>query len=164
MRIRVLLAVFGIFGVVAVSAMLAQTPAASAPATKPVASASAPATKPETKPATTSTASAPATASAAASCVKCHPWDKVIEASAKYVTPEGVKGNPHMYVDLTGDSTKPHTSKKEASIPDCLKCHTTHPTSPAPKKGDIDLKTVSVKWCYDACHHEKNFDKCDKCH
>jgi hypothetical protein len=143
------------------STMLAQT-TATAPATKPATAASATSAQTSTKP-TTST-SAPASASANSACLRCHPWAKVAEASAKYVTPEGEKGNPHMYVDLDGSTTKPHSSKSESDIPDCMKCHTAHALSPLPKKGDIDLKKVSVKWCYDACHHEKNFEKCDKCH
>jgi hypothetical protein len=113
---------------------------------------------PETKPATMSTTmtAGPSTANAVNGCMRCHPWEDVMAASATYETPEGEKANPHMYV--------PHDSKLAADIPDCLKCHTTHPLSPEPKKGEIDLKAVSVKWCYDACHHEKNFERCDKCH
>ena len=116
--------------------------------------ATAPASKPDTKPATTATG--PATASAASACARCHPFDKVLAASAKYVSKKGEKVNPHIYV--------PHDSKEEKDLPDCLKCHTAHPLSPAPAKGSIDLTKMDVKWCYDACHHEKNFEPCNKCH
>lgn len=131
--------------------------AVAAPATK---ADTKPATKPETKPATT--ASAPATASAASTCIRCHPFDKVIAASASYVTKSGEKGNPHVYIGV--DTTNPHESKAEKNAPDCLKCHTTHSLAPLPAKGSIDLKALDVKWCYDACHHEKNFVPCKKCH
>ena len=42
--------------------------------------------------------------------------------------------------------------------------HTGHPLGPLPAKGSIDLCKVGVKWCYDACHHEKDFTPCEKCH
>jgi hypothetical protein len=146
MRIKLLLIGLGITGVFAVSTMLAQTTATS-PATKP-ATASAPTSQ------STTTTSAPATTSAASTCLKCHPWEKVVAGSKDWKSPLGDKVNPHYYV--------PHTSKKAEDIPDCLKCHTAHALPP--KDGEIDLKKMDVKWCYTACHHEKNFIKCDKCH
>jgi hypothetical protein len=159
MKFKLLVMGLMVCGAGTVGTMLAQT-TATAPATRPAA-ASAPSSQATTKPAT---ASASTSASANRTCLRCHPWAKVVEASAKYATPDGAKGNPHVYLDLSGESTKPHDSKKDADIPECLKCHTAHAVSPAPKKGDIDLTKVSVKWCFDACHHEKNFEKCDKCH
>ena len=160
MTFKLLVIGLGISCVIAVGTLLAQT-TATVPASKPATAAAAPATassasNPGTKPAATTSTSVAASASASKACLKCHPWDKVIAGSTGYATPEGDKVNPHIYV--------PHDSKAEADIPDCLKCHTAHAVSPMPKKGDIDLKKVSVKWCYDACHHEKNFVKCDKCH
>jgi hypothetical protein len=165
MRFKIVLFGLGVSCLMAAGTMLAQT-TATAPASKPATAASAPATTRSavSSPATATTATTSATsatspataASAIKACLKCHPWDKVIAASAAYKTPEGDKVDPHIYV--------PHDSKTEADIPDCLKCHTKHAVSPLPKKGEIDLKKVSVKWCYDACHHEKNFEKCDKCH
>ena len=90
-------------------------------------------------------------------CLACHgPFEKLIEASAKWVAPNGDKTSPHRYV--------PHDSKKDADIPDCTQCHTSHPIDPLPAKGSIDLSKVSVQWCYDACHHEKDFTPCKKCH
>jgi hypothetical protein len=112
---------------------------------------------PEPSPEPTAVASAPATANGGSTCLRCHPWDKVMEASTKYVVASsGEKANPHMYV--------PHDSKEGKDIPDCMKCHTTHALSPAPAKGSIDLSKLDVKWCFDACHHEKNFEPCKKCH
>jgi hypothetical protein len=106
---------------------------------------------------TTAAASAPATSTAGNTCLRCHPWDRVMERSSTYVIKaSGEKVNPHMYV--------PHDSKEAKDIPDCLKCHTTHTLSPRPTRGSIDLSKVDVKWCYDACHHEKTFEPCKKCH
>jgi hypothetical protein len=90
-------------------------------------------------------------------CLRCHaPFDKIIEASAKYVAPSGEKGSPHRYV--------PHDSKQEADIPECSHCHTAHPLDPLPAKGSIDMSKVGVKWCYDTCHHEKDLKSCKECH
>ena len=90
-------------------------------------------------------------------CLTCYgPFDKIIEATAKYVAPSGEKTSPHRYV--------PHDSKKEEDIPECTHCHTAHPLDPPPAHGSIDLSKVGVQWCYDACHHEKNFTSCKQCH
>jgi hypothetical protein len=90
-------------------------------------------------------------------CLTCHgPFDKLVEASVKYVAPSGEKGSPHRYV--------PHNSKAEEDIPDCTHCHAKHALDPLPEKGSIDLSKVSVKWCYDQCHHEKNLTSCKECH
>ncbi len=90
-------------------------------------------------------------------CLECHgSFDKIIEASAKYVAPSGEKTSPHRYV--------PHDSKKAEDIPECSHCHAAHPLDPLPAQGSIDLSKVSVKRCYDACHHEKNLTSCKECH
>ena len=90
-------------------------------------------------------------------CLRCHgPFDKIIEASAKYVAPSGETTSPHRYV--------PHDSKEEEDIPECSHCHTAHPLDPLPAKGSIDLSKVGVQWCYGACHHEKDLTSCKKCH
>ena len=97
------------------------------------------------------------TAADSKECLTCHgPFDKLAEASAKYVAPSGEKGSPHRFV--------PHDSKKEGDIPECANCHKAHPVDPLPAKGSIDLSKVNVQWCYDTCHHEKNFEPCKKCH
>jgi len=90
-------------------------------------------------------------------CLQCHgSFAKIAEASASYVTPSGEKTNPHRYV--------PHDSKKDDDIPECSHCHTAHPLDPLPRKGTVDLSKVNVQWCYEACHHEKDFTPCKKCH
>jgi hypothetical protein len=90
-------------------------------------------------------------------CLDCHgPFDKLIEASAKYVAPSGEKTSPHRYV--------PHDSKLEKDIPECGHCHTAHPLSPLPVKGSLDLSKVSVQWCYETCHHQKDLKSCKECH
>jgi len=89
-------------------------------------------------------------------CLGCHPFDKLIEATATYVAPSGEKTSPHRYV--------PHDSKKDEDIPECTNCHTAHPQDPLPTHGSIDLSKVTVQWCYDVCHHEKNLTSCKQCH
>jgi hypothetical protein len=90
-------------------------------------------------------------------CLTCHgPYDKLAEATANYVAPSGEKGTPHRYV--------PHTSKSADEIPECTRCHTAHPVDPPPAKGSIDVSKVTVKYCYDQCHHEKNLTSCKECH
>jgi hypothetical protein len=90
-------------------------------------------------------------------CLGCHgPFDKIIAGSEKYVLPSGEKINPHRFV--------PHDSKKEDDIPECTHCHLVHPIDPLPAQGSVDLSKVSVKWCYEACHHEENFTPCKQCH
>ncbi len=90
-------------------------------------------------------------------CLTCHaPYDKLIEATAKYVAPSGEKTSPHKYV--------PHNSKDEKEIPECTHCHAVHPVDPLPKKGSIDRSKLNVQWCYTACHHTKDLQSCKKCH
>ena len=90
-------------------------------------------------------------------CLGCHaPFDKVVEASANWTMPTGEKVNPHRYV--------PHDSKLEDEISDCVHCHTVHPLDPLPAAKSIDLSKLNVQWCYQACHHEKNFQSCKDCH
>jgi hypothetical protein len=101
--------------------------------------------------------SAPQAAKDANACLPCHgPFEKLMEASAKYVAPSGEKGSPHRYV--------PHDSKKDADVPECGHCHTAHSLDPLPSHGSIDPAKAGVQWCYDACHHEKNLHSCKECH
>ena len=102
-------------------------------------------------------AASAATAPTKSDCLNCHgPFDKLIEASDKYVAPSGETGSPHRYV--------PHDSKKDEDIPECTHCHTAHPLDPLPAEGSIDRSKVNVQWCYDSCHHENNFKSCKECH
>ena len=115
--------------------------------------------KPATAPAAetrTATASAPAGAAAKDVCLRCHPFDKIVAASATYVAPSGEKGTPHLRV--------PHDSKDDKDIPECTNCHAAHPLAPMPAQGSIDLSKVGVAWCYDKCHHTKTLESCKKCH
>ncbi len=90
-------------------------------------------------------------------CLGCHgPFAKLVEATANFVSPSGEKTSPHKYI--------PHDSRIEEEIAECSHCHTAHPLDPLPSKGSIDLSKVGVKWCYKACHHQKNFTSCKKCH
>jgi len=109
------------------------------------------------KPNVVSAASAPAATPTKADCLGCHgPFDKLVEASGNYVAPSGEKISPHRFV--------PHDSKKDEDIPECTKCHVAHPLDPLPALGSVDLSKVNVQWCYDSCHHEKNFTSCKECH
>jgi len=99
----------------------------------------------------------PATAPTKTDCLGCHgPFDKLVGISDKYVAPSGEKTSPHRYV--------PHDSKKDEDIPECTKCHVAHPLDPLPAQGSVDLSKVNVQWCYDSCHHQKNFVSCKECH
>lgn len=90
-------------------------------------------------------------------CLNCHgPFDKIVEASGNYIAPSGEKTSPHRYV--------PHDSKKNGDIPECTNCHTAHSLDPLPTRGSIDISKVGVQWCYESCHHEKNFTSCKECH
>ena len=90
-------------------------------------------------------------------CLDCHgPFERITEATANWKAPSGEKTSPHRYV--------PHDSKQASDIPECNSCHATHTISPPPAAGSIDLKKVSVDWCYTTCHHEKNFTPCKECH
>jgi hypothetical protein len=92
-----------------------------------------------------------------AECLGCHgPFDKLIESTGDYVAPSGEKTSPHRYV--------PHDSKSEDDIPECTSCHTPHSLDNLPEKGSLDKSKVDVKYCYDTCHHEKNFTSCKQCH
>jgi hypothetical protein len=90
-------------------------------------------------------------------CLDCHgPFEKITEATANWEAPSREKTSPHRYV--------PHDSKQASDIPECTNCHAAHTISPPPAPGSIDLKKVSVDWCYTTCHHEKNFTPCKECH
>ena len=99
----------------------------------------------------------PAARAAENECLSCHgPFDKIIEASAKYVAPSGETGSPHRYV--------PHDSKKVEEVPECKNCHKAHSLDPLPSKGSIDVSKVGIQWCYEVCHHERNLKSCKECH
>lgn len=90
-------------------------------------------------------------------CLGCHgPFDKMTKETGKYTAPSGEKISPHRFV--------PHDSTKDEDIPECTNCHVAHPFDPPPAHGSVDLSKVDVKWCYDSCHHEKNFTSCKQCH
>ena len=107
-------------------------------------------------PAAAASAAAPA-APTKTDCLSCHgPFDKLVADTGKFTAPSGEKISPHRFV--------PHDSKSDDDVPECTNCHKAHPLDPLPEKGSIDLSKVSVQWCYDSCHHEKNFKSCKECH
>jgi len=98
-----------------------------------------------------------AAARPAEACLDCHgPFEKITEATADWKAPSGERTSPHRYV--------PHDAKQASDIPECRNCHAAHTVSPPPAAGSIDLKKLSVDWCYTTCHHEKNFTPCKECH
>ena len=90
-----------------------------------------------------------------AACLACHgrSFDKLAAKKATFKAPSGETINPHMYV--------PHDETKAENVPDCTNCHSPHPV---PLKGKNDLSKVSIDHCYLSCHHQQNFERCDKCH
>jgi hypothetical protein len=141
-------------GLLSCGDLAAATPAGESPSTNAVAKeVMAPRAEATTNAAASGTNATPA----ANGCLDCHgPFEKLIAASTKYVAPSGEKTSPHRYV--------PHDSKLEKDIPECSHCHTAHPLSPLPSKGAIDLSKLSVQWCYDTCHHQKDLKSCKECH
>jgi hypothetical protein len=86
-------------------------------------------------------------------CLACHgPYDKLIQNSVKFKTPEGETVMTHQYV--------PHKEKKD--IPECSECHKPH-AIPLEDKSSV-IKPTEVKWCYTKCHHQNNFQLCESCH
>jgi hypothetical protein len=92
-----------------------------------------------------------------AECLGCHgPFEKMTAVTDKYTAPSGEKISPHRFV--------PHDSTKDEDVPECTNCHAPHALDPLPTYGSVDLSKVDVKWCYESCHHEKNFTSCKQCH
>jgi hypothetical protein len=87
----------------------------------------------------------------AESCLGCHgSFEELAKRTAGYVTDQGEKANPHMYV--------PHDSKK---ITSCDNCHDAHPV---PLTSPEKIAKANVQYCYSACHHENDFTPCIECH
>ena len=85
------------------------------------------------------------------SCLGCHgPFEKLAKRTAAYVTDQGEKVNPHVYV--------PHHSNK---ITGCHECHDVHPL---PVTSPSNIAKANVQYCYSACHHENDFTPCVQCH
>jgi len=84
-------------------------------------------------------------------CLGCHgPFTKLASALAQFVAEDGNKINPHVYV--------PHDKQE---IPGCTNCHTPHPVPLTSPKG---LSKPAVDYCYNTCHHRRNFTPCKTCH
>ncbi len=85
-------------------------------------------------------------------CLACHgPFEKVIALNLKFKVSEEETVNPHKYV--------PHDGK---DAPECTECHTPH-AIPPPEKAQI-IRPNNVDFCYEGCHHMKNFQPCTTCH
>lgn len=89
-------------------------------------------------------------------CLECHgPFKELSERTAKYVAPSGETVSPHRYV--------PHDEKEKGEIPDCVNCHQKHPVPPS--ESDLAaLPKPTVEWCYQKCHHTRDFTPCKTCH
>ncbi|GEM_PF-2082492 len=89
-------------------------------------------------------------------CLSCHgPFDDLAKRTAGYQAPSGETVTPHRYV--------PHRDAEEREIPDCANCHAAHPVPPS--AADIGaMRKPTVTWCYEKCHHTKDFTPCKACH
>ncbi len=86
-------------------------------------------------------------------CLACHgPYDKLAEATSDYVAESGETVTPHMYV--------PHAEKQD--IPACTECHVPHEI-PLDDKTEV-VKPDNLNYCYQSCHHMRNFQTCSSCH
>ncbi len=89
-------------------------------------------------------------------CLECHgPFDELAKRTAGYQAPSGETGTPHRYV--------PHSESEGREIPECTGCHQVHPVPPS--ADDLaGLRKPTVAWCYEKCHHTKDFTPCKACH
>jgi 3-oxosteroid 1-dehydrogenase len=142
-----------VFGRVAGENIVNEMPAsASSAQPKPIAAATA------TAVASSPSANAPKTdavpAASKESCLECHgPFDKLSSAQANYVADDGKKINPHRFV--------PHDAAGAKSVPECSSCHTPHPLPHTPQGNP---SKADIAFCFDSCHHTKNFTSCKECH
>ena len=84
-------------------------------------------------------------------CLGCHGlFTKLASAPAQFVTEDGNKINPHVYI--------PHDKRE---IPGCTNCHDPHPVPLTSKEGS---SKPDVDYCYNTCHHRRNFTPCKTCH
>jgi predicted CXXCH cytochrome family protein len=86
----------------------------------------------------------------AGACLTCHgPFEELAKKVTEYVNEWDEKVNPHVHV--------PHDS---TTVVECTECHDPHKV---PFEMPPDARKPDVQFCY-SCHHEKNFEKCSKCH
>jgi hypothetical protein len=86
-------------------------------------------------------------------CLGCHgPYEKLANAKPYFRASSGETVTPHQYVA--------HAEKRD--FPNCVECHETHVT-PLDDKSRV-VKPKDVDWCYQVCHHGKNFEPCTNCH
>jgi hypothetical protein len=137
-------------------------PSATATKAAPTAAPSGvPAGSPTAPSGATATPAAPLPPSGSATCLACHgPYAKVVAASAGYKTSDGKSVNPHTTVDQSKPKVSAHLPGTGAP-PECFMCHEPHPLVAAPV---VDLSTVTVKYCFVLCHHERDFRPCKECH
>ena len=86
-------------------------------------------------------------------CVSCHSFEALNARKASVKADRGEIVNPHIYI--------PHNENKPENVQDCTNCHTMHPI---PLKEKVDLSKVNIDSCYLSCHHQQNFESCNKCH
>jgi hypothetical protein len=91
-----------------------------------------------------------------ASCLRCHgPFAKLAEKTAAKNAPSGETTTPHRHI--------PHDTLLESTVPDCESCHSKHPI-PATKEGMAAVAKSTWDFCYNQCHHQKDFTPCKTCH
>jgi hypothetical protein len=85
-------------------------------------------------------------------CLACHgPFEKVIQGGVKFKVTEEETVNPHKYV--------PHDGQE---APECTECHLPHPIPPK-DKSEVE-RPKNVDFCFEGCHHMRNFQPCKTCH
>jgi hypothetical protein len=86
-------------------------------------------------------------------CLACHgPFEKLVSAPATFKASSDETVNPHKYV--------PHDSE---DAPQCSECHVVPHEIPPKDKASV-VKPKDVSYCFDSCHHAKNFQPCKNCH
>ncbi len=96
------------------------------------------------------------------SCLGCHPYESIFQATAHYKTPDGVNLNPHVTIDFEGRANRfstPHVSGK--GVVECTYCHQQHPAPPI-AKGSVPK--AKADYCLANCHHTGDVQPCKDCH
>ena len=86
-------------------------------------------------------------------CLGCHgSFEKLIQKNVKFKLSEEESVNPHKYV--------PHDGEE---VPECTECHFVPHTIPLTDKSTVE-KPKDVSFCFNGCHHMRNFQPCKTCH
>ena len=103
-------------------------------------------------------------------CLVCHEdtYAELSKLTVNYVDNWGEKVNPHMYVDNTrGMSHANNAHNGRLIVPECIRCHTTAHSMPAPTAAQRTVRkggqvTIRLNYCY-SCHHDQSWEACSSC-